>query len=163
MEDNLTIYINNPNAPKPNRPLTPGACAVVINESNEILLHKRSDMKNLWSLPGGVMKVGESISQCCIREIQEEMGLEVEINKMIGIYSSPKCIFAWSDGSVFQSFVVAFLCEISGDNFTKIILNDESDDYGWFGKEEMMKLETLPYVKEIVEKSFSEAQSAFYD
>lgn len=162
MKEILTIHIDNPNAPKPNRPLTPGSCAVILNKNNKILLHKRSDITSAWSLPGGMMKIGESIEQCCIREIQEEMKLEIIPKRLIGIYSSPECIFEWSDGSVYQSFVIAFLCEISENNMSDVVLNNESDEYGWFGRDEIKTLNTLPYVKEILEKSFSETQEAFY-
>ncbi len=163
MKEKLSIYINNPKAPKPNKPLTPGVCGVIINEKNEILLHKRSDITSYWSLPGGMMKLGESIAQCCIREIREEMKLEVTPKRVIGIYSSPECIFAWSDGSVYQSFVIAFLCKIYGNNISNVVLNNESDDYGWFGRNDIGALATLPYVKEIIEESFSETQCTFYD
>lgn len=163
MKDKLTIYISNLNAPKPNKSLTPGVCAVIFNEKNKILLHKRSDITSSWSLPGGMMKVGESIAECCVREIREEMNLEILPKRLIGIYSSPRCIFAWSDGSIYQSFVIAFLCEISKNNISDVILNNESDDFGWFEKDEIKNLSTLPYVKEIIEKAFSENREAFFD
>lgn len=156
----LKIHINNPDAPKPNKPITPGACAVILNKEQKVLLHKREDMKNLWSLPGGKMEPGESISGCCVREIREEMALKIKPIRLIGIYSSPNCIFEWSSELVYQSFVVAFLCESDSSN---VVLNNESDDSGWFDRNDVKNLNTIPFVKEIVEKAFSDEKVAFFD
>jgi len=156
----LIIFHNNKKAPKPNKPLTPGVCAVILNKNNEVFLHKRSDLKNLWALPGGTMKVGESVAKCCKRELYEETKLKVSPEKLIGLYTSPNCIFKWSDNLIYQSFVIAFLCKSKS---SKIILNAESDTYGWFKKNDLQKLETVPYVKKIVQDAFSKKKSSFYD
>nr|MDQ3344522.1 NUDIX domain-containing protein [Actinomycetota bacterium] len=65
-----TEYHNDPNAPKPNS-LVVAVSAVVTNDAGEILLHRRSD-NELWSVPGGAMELGESISQAVAREVKEE-------------------------------------------------------------------------------------------
>lgn len=153
----LTIYNNQPNAPKPNRPLIPGACAVVLNKDKGILLHKRTD-NDAWSLPGGQMKLGESISQCLLRELKEEVNIYVKIVKLIGIYTSTKVIFKFPNGDVFQSFVVAFLCETKDE---KVVLNRESTAYKWVKLDELKNLKTLPFVKETILDAFSKKQSVF--
>ena len=153
----LTIYNNQSNAPKPNRPLMPGACAVIINKNREILLHKRAD-GDVWSLPGGQMNLGESISQCLLRELREELNINVQIIRLIGIYTSPKVIFEFPNGDVFQSFVVAFLCKAKND---KITLSQESKSFKWIKLYELKKLKTLPFVKEIIADAFSSNPPTF--
>ncbi|PIR80230.1 MAG: NUDIX hydrolase [Candidatus Levybacteria bacterium CG10_big_fil_rev_8_21_14_0_10_35_13] len=153
----LKIYNNQPNAPKPNRPLMPGACAVIINQNRGILLHKRADGK-VWSLPGGQMNLGESISQCLLRELREELNISVQIIRLIGIYTSPKVIFEFPNGDVFQSFVVAFLCKAKDD---KIKINKESTSFKWTRLGELKKLKTLPFVKEIIADALSAKPAAF--
>lgn len=56
----------------------------ILIENNEILLvqQKLSDKRN-WSLPGGRLERGETISQGLIREMKEETGLDVEIVRML--------------------------------------------------------------------------------
>ena len=57
-------------------------------ESAEILLMRRSD-NGLWGLPGGYVELGESVAQAAAREVQEETGFEIEVGRLIGVYSDP--------------------------------------------------------------------------
>ena len=153
----LTIYYKNPNAPSPTQPFSPGVCAVITNTKDQILLHKRTDCKK-WSLPGGKMKIGESISDCCRRELKEEMNIDIKIKKIIGIYTSPDCIFDFGKGYIFQPFVVAFLCTSIKDNFT---INKESIDAQWFNQDEISSLDLVPYVDKIIHHAFHNSDTFF--
>lgn len=62
-----------------------GTRIAVINGDNEILLSKRGDF-GLWALPGGRVDSGELLHESAIREVQEETGLIVEIERPIGLY-----------------------------------------------------------------------------
>ena len=42
-----------------------------------------------WNLPGGVLEHGEAPWECVIREVKEETGFDVKIEKLSGIYSKP--------------------------------------------------------------------------
>jgi len=59
---------------------------VIRDREGRILLQRRAD-KNKWGFPGGAMELGESATQTAIREIKEETGLDVEVTKLIGIYT----------------------------------------------------------------------------
>jgi 8-oxo-dGTP diphosphatase len=62
-----------------------GAVAV-INAQEQVLLVRRSDLP-FWALPGGGLDLEETMEACCIREVQEETGLRVEIERLVGLYS----------------------------------------------------------------------------
>jgi ADP-ribose pyrophosphatase YjhB (NUDIX family) len=81
------------------------------HHEGKILLHRRSDNAR-WTLPGGVMDIGESIAQTVTREVREETGLEVEPEYIVGVYSDPGHVFAYDDGEVRQQFSVCFACRI---------------------------------------------------
>ena len=58
--------------------------AVIVNEKQEILIDQRlptGAMANLWEFPGGKIEAGETVSECIIREIQEELGVEIKIDE----------------------------------------------------------------------------------
>lgn len=105
-------YFDDPTAPRPNS-LVPAASAVALNEQDEVLLIRRSD-NDLWSIPGGAMEIGESISQTAVREVREETGLEVEVIGLVGIYSDPRSVVAYDDGEVRQQFSICFECRVVG-------------------------------------------------
>jgi ADP-ribose pyrophosphatase YjhB (NUDIX family) len=120
-------YYNDPDAPRANT-LVPAASAIITNEQGEILLHRRSD-NNLWALPGGTMEIGESIRQTVIREVQEETGLSIEPERIVGIYSDPKHIIEYADGEVRQEFSICFACRIIGG---KLHTSNESFELAFF-------------------------------
>ncbi len=57
---------------------------VVINKDNEILLvkHKKGNRK-YWVLPGGRLEHGETFKECAVREMKEETGLDVEVERFL--------------------------------------------------------------------------------
>lgn len=66
---------------------------LIRNEQGEVLLIKRNNdpYKGYYALPGGFLEVDqETIEDCAVREAKEETGLDVEIERLIGIYSHPK-------------------------------------------------------------------------
>lgn len=120
-------YAHDPDAPKPNA-LVVAASAVVVNDRGEILLHRRSDNAQ-WSVPGGAMELGETIAQTVVREVKEETGLEVEIQRLVGVYSDPAYVVAYSGGEVRQQFSICFACRIAGG---ELATSDESLEVGFF-------------------------------
>ncbi len=66
---------------------TLGAAAVVL-QNYKVLLIKRRDVE-VWALPGGGLDANESVAQAAIREVAEETGIQIELTRLIGIYSRP--------------------------------------------------------------------------
>jgi len=62
--------------------------SVAVIQNGQILLTQRSDLP-IWVLPGGAVDDGESLAQAAIRETREETGLEVELTRLVGVYSRP--------------------------------------------------------------------------
>ena len=69
--------------------LRPGASATIFDDARQkVLLTRRSD-NGRWCLPGGGMDPGESAEETCVREALEETGLNVQVTKLVGVYTSP--------------------------------------------------------------------------
>jgi len=57
-------------------------------DARQILLMKRSDNAH-WGLPGGYVEPGESVEVATQREVREETGFEIEVGRLVGVYSDP--------------------------------------------------------------------------
>ena len=60
------------------------AQGVLRNPEGDVLLCELSYKKE-WDLPGGVVDPGESPARCVEREIQEELGIEVEVGRLLAV------------------------------------------------------------------------------
>lgn len=91
-----------------------GVAGVVFDWSNRVLLVRRMD-NGLWGLPSGHVELGEAVEEAIRREVSEEAGLEVDVLRLIGVYSDPESqAFSYPSGEVSQFVTSCFLCEISG-------------------------------------------------
>jgi ADP-ribose pyrophosphatase YjhB (NUDIX family) len=94
--------------------IRPGVAAMIRNGQGQILLQRRSD-NGLWGLPGGSVEIGESVRQAIAREVEEETGLGVEVERLIGVYSDPEVqIVRYPDGNVVHYVSTLFACRILG-------------------------------------------------
>lgn len=66
--------------------MTALAVIVAIIDDGKVLLTKREDFE-VWCLPGGSVEAGESLAAAGIREAKEETGLDVELTRLVGVYS----------------------------------------------------------------------------
>lgn len=65
----------------------PGLAVIVaVIDDGKILLTKREDFE-VWCLPGGSVEEGETLAEGAIREAKEETGLDVELTRLVGVYS----------------------------------------------------------------------------
>jgi ADP-ribose pyrophosphatase YjhB (NUDIX family) len=96
--------------------LVPSAVACVRDEDDRILLLRRSEGDDLWGFPGGAMEPGERAADAVVREVREEIGLEVKPLELIGIYSDPAFTFAYPNGDEVQPVSIFFECEVIGGN-----------------------------------------------
>ncbi|MFD3552687.1 NUDIX hydrolase [Streptomyces goshikiensis] len=135
-------YEDDPDAPAANS-LVPAASAVVVDEGGRVLLQRRTD-NGMWALPGGRMELGESIGECAVRETFEETGVIVEITGIVGTYTNPGHVFAYSDGEVCQEFSICLLARPTGGTLRT---SDESFEVAWFAREAIDDLPMVPSIR----------------
>ena len=141
-----TDYYHDPAAPQANS-LVVGSSAVVVDDEGLILLQRRSDSGN-WALPGGAMDIGETLAQSAVREVKEETGFDVRIDRIIGIYSDPAHVFAYADGEVRQEFSICLACTIVGGS---LAVSHESTDVRFFTFNEVPSLTMHPSIRKRVD------------
>jgi 8-oxo-dGTP diphosphatase len=79
-----------------------GVFAIIMHDGR-VLLARRRDI-GWWNLPGGGMERGETVDEALRREVREEIGLEVAIVRLTGVYSKPQK----------DEVVLTFLCHPAG-------------------------------------------------
>lgn len=110
--------------------IRPGVGAVVLNESGEVLLLKRADREQ-WALPTGTVERGEPVEEAISREVQEEIGLQITVDQLTGVYSHPKQqVFSYPSGEIVHFVTNCFSCSVDGGTLEAD--HDEALDVGFF-------------------------------
>ena len=97
---------------------TIGVFAAIFDEENRILFCHRTDQDN-WNLPGGCLEHGESPWDGVIREVKEETGYDVRVERLAGIYSK----------TYNNDIVMQFICVVVDGEKN---LNSEADKIKYF-------------------------------
>lgn len=97
------------------------AVNAVIERDGCALLARRRDI-GWWNLPGGGVEPGESVTEGLQREMREEIGAEVEIVRLAGVYSKPQK----------SEVVLVFLCRLCADQEQAPQTTEEVSELGWF-------------------------------
>lgn len=85
-------------------------CGMIIEKEDKILL-QRSPGENHWSLPGGIMKIGEKYVDAAIRGVLEETALTVEEPEFFGILSGRDCFVTNKFGDKAYNLQVIFMAK----------------------------------------------------
>jgi 8-oxo-dGTP diphosphatase len=133
----------------PDVPLV-GVGAIIIDHGR-VLLVKRGHAPLLgeWSIPGGVLEVGELLRQAAIREAREETGLEVEPGELLGVFDR----VIRENGRIRYHYVlIDFLCRLlSGTP----CCGSDADEVRWFTQEDAAQLKLAPDTAEVIRKGFA--------
>ena len=88
----------------------PGVGAIIMNEFNQVLLQHRK-IGDGWAPPSGKIEPGESVIEALRREMLEECGVEIIIDRLTGIYSNPEYqIVRYPNGAKIHFVTSVFVC-----------------------------------------------------
>jgi mutator protein MutT len=92
-----------------------GACIILLNKNNQILLQLRKD-NNCWGLAGGSLEMGETLEQVAKRELFEETGLVANKLELFNVFSGDKFYYKYPHGDEVYNVVTAYICsEYTGE------------------------------------------------
>lgn len=128
-----------------------GVGAIII-EGDRVVLVKRSHppLQDEWSIPGGVLEIGELVREAAVREAREETGLTVEPLELLGVYDR---VLRNAEKRVQYHYVlVDFLCRrVAGD----LSAASDAAEVRWFQREELGTLNLAEDTIEVISKGFA--------
>ncbi|MQY15005.1 RNA pyrophosphohydrolase [Streptomyces sp. RB5] len=150
-------YYHDPDAPAPNS-VVPSVTAVVRNDGGDLLMIHRTD-NDLWAIPGGGHDAGESISETVVREVEEETGIKVAVESLVGTYTSPQHVMKYDDGEVRQQFSICFRARPVGG---ELRTSAESKEVRWVSPADLDKLNVHPSIRLRIEHGLDESRTEPY-
>lgn len=129
-------------------PLT--TVGILIFLSSRVLLVRSHKWKNLYSLPGGKVELGERLVDACYREALEETGLEIENIRFKMVQEAIYSDQFWEK----RHFVMHDFTANTKRGFKEndVKLNNEAQEYVWVTLEEALNLPLITYGKILIKE-----------
>jgi 8-oxo-dGTP diphosphatase len=138
-------------------PETPmvGVGAIII-DGDRVALVKRGHppLAGQWSIPGGLLEVGETLRACAEREVREETGLTVAIGDLLGVFDR---VVPDAEGCIHYHYVlIDFLCRrLRGE----LHAADDAEDARWFHREELPNLALAQETLKVIQAGFEKTST----
>ena len=139
----------------PDSPLV-GVGAIIV-ENERVLLVKRGHAPLLgeWSIPGGVLELGEALEEAVVRETLEETGLRVETAGLLGVYD--RVLRDADERTLYHYVLVDYLCHrVSGEPHAA----GDAAEVCWFSQEEVAQLPLPKDTAAVIKLGFDKAEGA---
>ena len=133
----------------PDRPLV-GVGGVVISEGKALLIKRGGPpLEGQWSIPGGMLELGETLRDGVRRELMEETGLEVRVGDVVEVFER---IFRDEGGRIRYHFVIHdFLCEVLTGEARAA---SDVTDVAWASADELAKYEMTETAVRVLLRAF---------
>jgi ADP-ribose pyrophosphatase YjhB (NUDIX family) len=127
-----------------------GVGAVIIEDARVVLVKRlHPPLQDEWSIPGGVLEVGELVREAAIREAREETGLIVEPGELLGVYD--RVLHDLEQRVQYHYVLIDFLCRrVAGD----LAAASDAAEVRWFTREELPGLKLAEDTVEVIGKGF---------
>jgi 8-oxo-dGTP diphosphatase len=139
----------------PERPFLAVSAAIVRAGQVLVVRRARAPANGLFSLPGGVVEIGETLIEALVREVREETSMAIE---PVGLAGYREAITHDRDGRVERHFVILPFAArwLAGEP----VLNEELSEARWLRPDALAGLPTTPGLAEIVATAFERLQAA---
>jgi len=125
------------------------AVAAVVLDGDRVLLVKRASEpgRGKWSIPGGVVKLGERLREAVVREVKEECGILVEVMDLLDVVET---IVRDEEGRVrFHYVIVDFLARpLSG----QLRASDDALEAAWVRLDDILEMDITRTLRKLLEK-----------
>jgi ADP-ribose pyrophosphatase YjhB (NUDIX family) len=137
----------------PDRPLI-GVGAIIIDRGRALVVRRATEpLKGEWSIPGGVLELGETLRAGVAREAQEETGLDVRPIEVLDVYDR---IVRDEHGKTRYHYVlIDYLCEVQGGEARAA---SDVSEVKWITRAELDTFPIADAAEEVLRKGFEKAR-----
>ena len=137
----------------PSRPVV-GVGAVVVSADRVLLVQRaQAPLLGEWSLPGGAVEVGETLSAAIQREVFEETGLVVDVGPIVEVLDR---IHTDGDGRIEYHYVlIDYLCSVVGG---QLDARSDAADARWATPDDLVLLGVNPVTRDVIARAFELAR-----
>jgi mutator protein MutT len=125
--------------------------AVIVDEARVLLIKRgQAPLQGRWSLPGGVVEVGETLRDALVREVREETGLDVDVGEVLDVLER---IERAADGRIEYHYVIIdYHCRVRGGD---LACASDAADARWVDRDGLASCGVTPAVDAIVHKALA--------
>jgi len=147
----------------PEQPLV-GVGGVVIESERALLIRRGGPpMEGQWSIPGGMLELGETLTQGVARELAEETGLDVNVLDIIEVLERIFPALPGADGAPgdaarpqYHFVILDYLCEARGGT---LCAGSDAREFAWAREDELVKFGLTAAATRVLRKAFSMARA----
>jgi ADP-ribose pyrophosphatase YjhB (NUDIX family) len=133
----------------PPRPVL-GVGALIFNRDKILLVERGNDpLKGYWSLPGGVLEIGETLEEGIVREVREETGLEVKPLKVLEIFE--RIIRDAQGAPEYHYVLIDYICRVTGGSLRAA---DDASRAAWVPRRLLSTYAITTGTLPVIEKGF---------
>jgi 8-oxo-dGTP diphosphatase len=132
----------------PDRPIV-GVGGVIVQDGRVLLVRRLAEpLKGEWSIPGGMLELGEKLREGTVREVLEETGLVVEAGEVLDVFDA---IYPDASGRTRYHYVlVDFLCRVVGG---ELRASSDASDVRWAAAAELASFGLRPMTLAVIKKA----------
>jgi len=133
----------------PDRPIV-GVGAVIIRENRVILVKRASPpLQGEWSLPGGVVELGETLRAAAEREAREETGLIVKAGEVVEVLD--RIIPGDRGAPQYHYVLIDFVCTVQGG---ELLAGGDAADVRWAVESDLAQFKVEQPAVQVIRKGF---------
>ena len=123
--------------------------AIILRDDSVLLVRRgKEPLKGCWSLPGGALEVGERLEEGVRREVEEEVGLKIEVGPVVEVFER---ITPDEHGSTRYHYVlIDYLCRPTGGS---LLASDDADEARWFAVSNLAEIDITEGTPPVIEKA----------